>query len=127
MVGNGLLAFVVFATVAIFLYMSFRFQRKADRVQTYEGIYRIEVDGSFAGDSLTLYLNDSLLLDRTFISDTLTLEIARFAEENVLLVVNNQTDNATPFNLSSKGSRIELKKNGNVIYILEKEADGIWE
>ena len=41
MIGNGMLAFGVFAVIIIFLYMSFRFQRKADKVQTYEGVYNI--------------------------------------------------------------------------------------
>ena len=45
--------------------MSFRFQRKADKVQTYEGVYNIELTNSFAGDSIAVYLNDSLLLDQT--------------------------------------------------------------
>ncbi len=127
MVGNGLLAFVVFVAVAIFLYMSFRFQRKADKVETYEGVYVIEIDGSFAGDSITLYLNDSLLLDKTLTDATLMLKIDRFAEENVLMVVDNQTDRTNPFNLCPNGSRVQLKKNGNIIYMMEKEADGLPE
>ena len=46
MIGNGMLAFGVFAVIIIFLYMSFRFQRKADKVQTYEGVYNIELTNS---------------------------------------------------------------------------------
>ena len=66
MIGNGMLAFGVFAVIIIFLYMSFRFQRKADKVQTYEGVYNIELTNSFAGDSIAVYLNDSLLLTSSF-------------------------------------------------------------
>ena len=58
MIGNGMLAFGVFAVIIIFLYMSFRFQRKADKVQTYEGVYNIELTNSFAGDSIAVYLNE---------------------------------------------------------------------
>ena len=47
MIGNGMLAFGVFAVIIIFLYMSFRFQRKADKVQTYEGVYNIELTNTF--------------------------------------------------------------------------------
>ncbi len=65
MIGNGMLAFGVFAVIIIFLYMSFRFQRKADKVQTYEGVYNIEL--------------------------------------------------------------VEVKKSGDVIYILEREADSLLE
>ena len=122
MIGNGMLAFGVFAVIVIFLYMSFRFQRKADKVQTYEGVYHIELAGDFAGDSIAVYLNDSLLLDRTMTDASLKLEIERFAEDNVLMVVDNRTDKATPFNLNPKGSRVEVKKSGDVIYMLEKEA-----
>lgn len=123
MIGNGMLAFGVFAVIIIFLYMSFRFQRKADKVQTYEGVYHIELTSGFAGDSIAVYLNDSLLIDRTMPDATLKLEVERFAEDNVLMVVDNKTDKTTPFNLNPKGSRVEVKKNGNMIYMLEREAD----
>ena len=122
MIGNGMLAFGVFAVIIIFLYMSFRFQRKADKVQTYEGVYNIELTNSFAGDSIAVYLNDSLLLDQI-----MKVEIKRFAEDNVLMVVDNKTDKTTPFNLNPEGSRVEVKKSGDVIYILEREADSLLE
>lgn len=123
MIGNGMLAFGVFAVIIIFLYMSFRFQRKADKVQTYEGVYHIELTSGFAGDSIAVYLNDSLLIDRTMPDATLKLEVERFAEDNVLMVVDNKTDKTTPFNLNPKGSRVEVKKSGDMIYMLEWEAD----
>lgn len=110
MIGNGMLAFGVFAVIIIFLYMSFRFQRKADKVQTYEGVYNIELTNSFAGDSIAVYLNDSLLLDQTMPDANLKVEIKRFAEDNVLMVVDNKTDKTTPFNLNPEGSRVEVKK-----------------
>lgn len=127
MIGNGMLAFGVFAVIIIFLYMSFRFQRKADKVQTYEGVYNIELANSFAGDSIAVYLNDSLLLDQTMPDASLKVEIKCFAEDNVLMVVDNKTDKTTPFNLNPKGSRVEVKKSGDVIYILEREADSFLE
>lgn len=127
MIGNGMLAFGVFAVIIIFLYMSFRFQRKADKVQTYEGVYNIELTNSFAGDSIAVYLNDSLLLDQTMPDANLKVEIKRFAEDNVLMVVDNNTDKTTPFNLNPEGSRVEVKKSGDVIYILEREADSLLE
>lgn len=127
MLGNGMLAFGVFAVIIIFLYMSFRFQRKADKVQTYEGVYNIELTNSFAGDSIGVYLNDSLLLNQTMPDAELKLVVKRFAEENVLMVVDNKTDKTTPFNLNPKGSRVEVKKSGEIIYILEREADSLLE
>lgn len=127
MIGNGIMAFGVFAVIIIFLYMSFRFQRKADKVQTYEGVYNIELANSFAGDSIAVYLNDSLLLNQTMPDASLKVEIKRFAEDNVLMVVDNKTDKTTPFNLNPKGSRVEVKKSGDVIYMLEREADSLLE
>ena len=127
MIGNGMLAFGVFAVIIIFLYMSFRFQRKADKVQTYEGVYNIELTNSFAGDSIAVYLNDSLLLDQTMPDANLKVEITRFAEDNVLMFVDIKTDKTTPFNLNQEGSRVEVKKSGDVIYILEREADSLLE
>ncbi|WP_455673011.1 hypothetical protein [Phocaeicola sp.] len=127
MVGNGIMAFGVFAVVIIFLYMSFRFKRDADRVITYEGVYNIEITKDFAGDSISVYLNDSLLLNRTLPDASLKLEVKRFAEDNVLMVVDNATDKTSPFNLKPEGSRVEVKKNGDMIYILEREADSLLE
>ncbi len=120
MIGNGIMAFVVFAVILIFLYMSFRFKRDADKVRTYEGVYAIELASHFAGDSLSIYINDSLLLNRTMPDATLKLEVNRFAEENVLMVVDNATDKGTFFNLNPKGSKVTVEKNGDVVYVLEK-------
>lgn len=122
MMGNGMLAFGVFAVIILFLYMSFRFQRKVDKLQTYEGVYHIELAADFAGDSLAVYLNDSLLLQQTMPNAQMQLEVSRFAEDNVLMVVNCQTDIATPFNLHASGSRVEVKKSGNLVLIQEEPA-----
>ena len=92
-----------------------------------EGVYNIELTNSFAGDSIAVYLNDSLLLDQTMPDANLKVEIKRFAEDNVLMVVDNKTDKTTPFNLNPEGSRVEVKKSGDVIYILEREADSLLE
>ena len=121
MVGNGLLAFAIFAVVIIFLYMSFRFQRSADKVVTYDGRYGIELTEDFAGDSISVYLNDSLLLNCVMPDACLKVEIDRFAESSVLIVVDNRTDKATPFNLNPDGSLVEVRKSGDVVYISEKE------
>ena len=127
MIGNGMLAFGVFAVIIIFLYMSFRFQRKADKVQTYEGVYNIELTNSFAGDSIAVYLNDTPRRAQPMAHATLQVEINLAAEENALQVVDNKTDKTTPFNLNPEGSRVEVKKSGDVIYILEREADSLLE
>ncbi len=42
MIGNGMLAFGVFAVIIIFLYV-LPFPTQGDKVQTYEGVYNIEL------------------------------------------------------------------------------------
>ena len=123
MIGNGILAFGVLAVVIIFLYMSFRFKRDANKAVTYEGVYNIEVSKDFAGDSIAIYVNDSLLMNRTMPDASLKLEINRFDAFWITEPARKATDKTTPFNLNPNGSKVIVKKDGEVIYILEKEAD----
>lgn len=115
MVLNGILAFAVFAVVCLFLYLSFQLKRDADKVVNYKEKYRIEITGSLSGEDLSLYLNDSLLVNGTINPEGQQIEIERFAEENMLMVVDNSTETATPFNLSKEGGKV----------IIQKAADGI--
>ncbi len=122
MIGNGMLAIGIIAVVIIFLYMAFRFQRKPDKVISYEGVYAIEIAKDFAGDSMAVYLNDSLLFDQIMPDANMQFEIKRFAEDNVLMIVDKKSDSTTPFNLKKEGSKVEVKKKDGMIYILELEA-----
>lgn len=120
MIGNGILAFGVFFIVCLFLYLGFRHQPKSgEKAQAFEGLYTIEVTNSFAGDSLSIYLNDSLLLNTTIHQASVKFQVKRFAEESTLMVVDNHTDEVTPFNLNSKGSQVEIKKKNGKIFIQE--------
>ena len=121
MVGNGLLAFAVFIIVALFIYLSFRYQRRDDAKISYEGKYHIEISNDFAGDSIAVYINDSLLLGRTMPDGVVKLTVDRFAEESALIVVDGATVKASPFSLSDKGSRIKITRNNGVVYMLETE------
>ena len=89
--------------------MYYRFKLDANKAVTYEGVYNIEVSKDFAGDSIAIYVNDSLLMNRTMPDASLKLEINRFAEGNVLMVVDNKTDN---------GSNVFVNYEGDVIFIL---------
>ena len=110
MIGNGILAFAVIFIVVVFVYMSMRLQRnkEADRhfIETYTG---------FVGDSLSLFVNDSLIMDKQISEEPVTVEIGRFAEESALMIVDNITEQVSVFDLSEKG--------GN--YRFEKDTDGI--
>ena len=121
MVFNFILMFVLFAIVFIFLYMAYQFKRDANRKITYEGDYTIELNADFLGDSLSVYVNDSVLFNQT-VKDSIThFQINRFAEEHMLMVVDAKTDRATSFNLSDKGSQVKVSKKQNEIVFTEKE------
>ena len=122
MIGNGILAFGVFLIVCLFLYLGVRSQRKNNGEQSFEGIYTICVAGSFSGDSLSVYVNDSLLMNRKMSDAEVKLQINRFAEENMLMVVDNRTEEITPFNLSPKGSQVKVQKKNGKVFIEEEAA-----
>lgn len=121
MVGNGILAFGVFFIVCLFLYLGFRFQKK-DGEQAFQDIYTVCVEKSMAGDSISVYINDSLLMNQTTTDADRKFQVLRFAEESMLMVVDNQTEEITPFNLNPKGSLIRIQKKNGKIFIEETEA-----
>ena len=122
MVFNAVLFFAVLIVCGIFLYMAYTFKRDANKKVTYEGRYHIEVSNDFAGQSLSVYINDSLLWNQAMPDTLVTLDIDRFAEENALLIVDNATDTATPFNLDKKGSKVVVKKQEGEIVFKETPA-----
>lgn len=119
MIGNGLLAFGVFFVVCFFLYLGFRSSSKKEQ-QVFEGIYTVEITSGFAGDSLSVFVNDSLLMNRMMGNTDVTLQLERFAEESVLMIVDNRTENITPFNLSPKGSKVNVSKRNGKVFIEEE-------
>ena len=119
MVFNAVLFIAVMVISGIFLYMSYTLKRDANKKVAYEGEYHIEIAGDFAGEAISIYINDSLLTKGIMPDTIVCLDINRFAEEHALMVVNNQTDSATPFNLDKKGSKIKLLKKDNEIIIEE--------
>ena len=119
MVFNAVLFIAVMVISGIFLYMSYTLKRDANKKVAYEGEYHIEIAGDFAGEDISIYINDSLLTKGIMPDTIVCLDINRFAEEHALMVVNNQTDSATPFNQDKKGSKIKLLKKDNEIIIEE--------
>ena len=117
MVFNAVLFIAVLVVCGIFLYMAYTFKRDANKKVTYEGRYHIEVSNDFAGENLSVYVNDSLLWNQAMPDTLVTLDIDRFAEENALLIVDNKTDIAIPFNLDKKGSKVVIKKQeGEIVF-----------
>ena len=122
MTFNAVLFFAVLFITGLFLYLSFTLKRDADKKVTYEGRYHIEVSGDFSGESLSIYVNDSLLLNGIMPDSLTILDIDRFAEQSAILIVDNTTDNVTPFNLDPKGSKVLVKKEKDGIVFDETPA-----
>ena len=122
MVFNAVLFFAVLIVCGIFLYMAYTFKRDANKKVTYEGRYHIEMSEDFAKEDLSVYINDSLLWNQTMPDTLVTIHIDRFAEESALIIVNNATDNAIPFNLDPKGSKVKVKKQEDEIVFEETPA-----
>ena len=122
MVFNAVLFFAVLAITAIFLYLSFTLKRDAEKKKTYEGQYHIELTSDWSGKNLSIYVNDSLLMNGILPDTLLALDIDRFAEEHVLMIVDNETDATTPFNLSKEGSKVIVKKTNDEVVFEETPA-----
>ena len=117
MAFNTVLFFAVLFITGLFLYMSYTLKRDADKKVTYEGRYHIEVSSDFSGQSLSIYVNDSLLMNGIMPDSLTALDIDRFAEQSALIIVDNTTDIATPFSLDAKGSKVMVKKQkGEIVF-----------
>ena len=115
MIGNGILAFAVIFVVVIFVYMSMRLQRDRQADRHFAETYSISLVKGFAGDSISLFINDSLITNRKITQEPYTIEVGRFTEQSALLIVDNRTEFVSTFDLSERGGS----------YQFEKEADGI--
>lgn len=115
MIGNGILAFAVIFVVVIFVYMSMRLQRDRQADRHFVETYSISLVKGFAGDSISLFINDSLITNRKITQEPYTIEVGRFIEQSALLIVDNRTELVSTFDLSERGGS----------YQFEKEADGI--
>lgn len=118
MIGNGILAFAVIFVVIIFVYMSMRLQQQKAEKRTFMETYTITLDKGFSGDSTSVYINDSLLLDKTITEEPLTLHIQRFDEHNALMIVDNITEKMALFELSETGGTYRFEKEDNQVKLL---------
>lgn len=115
MVGNGIMAFAVIFVVVIFVYMSMRLQQQKDGDRKFAETYTISLTKGFTGDSLSLLINDSVLVNQKIAEEPLTIEVKRFAEQSALMIVDNATEKLSLFELSEKGGKYRFEKeNGEV-------------
>ena len=124
MVGNGILAFAVIFVVVIFVYMSMRLQREKQEERHFIESYTISLVKGFAGDSISLFINDSLISNKTMSEEPYTVEIGRFAEQSALLIVDNETEKLSLFELSERGGTYRFEKeNEEVKQLSQKKID----
>lgn len=120
MVGNGILAFAVISVVVIFVYMSMRLQRERQAERYFTETYSFCLSKGFAGDSIALFVNDSLIADRTIGDEPYTVEVKRFAEQSTLLILDVRTEMASLFDLSEKGGDYRFEKEADEIKLLAR-------
>lgn len=115
MIGNGLLAFAVIFVVVIFVYISMKASRDKEIEKKYTESYTINLNKGFQGRSYSIFVNDSLLFDQLITEEPATVEVQRFADQSAVLIVDNETEILSTFDLSEKGG----------IYSFVKDEDGI--
>lgn len=121
MIGNGILAFAVIAVIVIFVYMSLRLQREKEGDRYFTEQYIISLASGFEGDSISILINDSLLLNRTIDRQPYTLEVKRFTEESTLMIVDNATEQLSVFELSERGGTYRYEKEDGKVRQLAQE------
>lgn len=121
MIGNGVLAFAVIFVVVIFVYMSMRLQQKKEGERNFQETYAITLTNGFAGDSLSLLINDSVLVNQKIIEEPFTIEVKRFAEQSALMIVDNATEKLSLFELSEKGGKYRFEKENGEVKQLSQE------
>lgn len=115
MVGNGILAFAVIFVVVLFIYISMKMQREKQAEKHFTEAYTINLAKGFAGDSISVFINDSLILNKQISEEPVSIEVTRFADQSALMIVDNRTEELSTFDLSEKGGT----------YSFEKDADGV--
>ena len=121
MIGNGILAFAVIFVVVIFVFMSLRLQQRKDGERIFTEVYTITLTKGFAGDSLSLLINDSVLVNKKITEEPFSIDVKRFAEQSALLIVDNKTEGLSLFELSEKGGNYRFEKeNGEVKQLSQK-------
>ncbi len=115
MIGNGILAFAVIFVVVIFVYMSMRLQQQKSQERKFIDHYTFILESGFVGDSLSLLINDSLILCTRVTEEPLTIEAQRFAEQSALMLVDHATDGLSVIELGEKGGIYSLRKEENEV------------
>ncbi len=121
MIGNAILAFAVIFVVVIFVYMSMRALREKEAGRHFAETYTITLEKGFEGDSTSVFVNDSLVFNRTVAAEPVRIEVQRFAEQSALMIVDNLTEKLSLFELSEKGGTYRFEKENTGVKLLPQE------
>lgn len=121
MIGNGILAFAVIFVVVIFVYMSMRLQQQKNGERNFIETYTITLTKGFTGESLSLMINDSLLVNQKIAEEPFTVEVKRFSEQSALMIVDNATEKLSLFELNEKGGKYRFEKENGEVKQLAQE------
>lgn len=110
MVGIFVMVFAVFCVVGIFLVMCYD---KAEEISKSRNEYQIELAHGFAGDSIQVMVNDSVLYLDEVPGDTLVLHFKPYDEQHLLSVGDVRTGQAKNMNINSESGRIVLRRSAD--------------
>ncbi|MBO4598142.1 MAG: hypothetical protein J5676_09765 [Bacteroidaceae bacterium] len=113
--GVAFMAVAVFGVV--FIFMNMCLERMA--VKQYQESYGIELQSGFVGDSIKVYVNDSLLYNKVVQRDSVKIPIRRFEDNSMLMVVDARTDLTGSFNLSKQSENIIVRRNADKKFTFE--------
>jgi hypothetical protein len=119
LIGSAILAFAVIFIVVLFTMLSLRaISKSADEPVRYAEEFRFRFSPEWAGRSVSLYLNDSLFYEGVVPDvDTLRLKLGRFEEESALLVVDNESEKVSTFELTPEGGNFLIRKGANGVLV----------
>ena len=101
--------------------MSMRLQRQKEGERYFAETYNVTLVKGFTGDSISILLNDSVLIDQRIDKEPFNFEIKRFAEQSALMIVDKTTDKLSLFELSEKGGNYRFEKDDDEVKLLAQE------
>lgn len=124
--GSVFFFFIIIIVIGLFSY--FTLQQywdnpevvKKTAVDKMRYAYSVSFAPDFKDKAFSVYLNDSLLYMGTPVNPDTTLYVQRLANENSLLVVNNETDIVTIVELGRHGDVLLKYNNGSVSYRIKE-------
>ena len=67
---------------------------------------------------MSILINDSLLINKKITEEPFSFEVKRFAEQSALMIVNNDTEKLSLFELSERGGDYRFEKEGEEVKLL---------